>query len=377
MNKHSIDHRLAQSLEQRMASNTLRKLTLDRAPIDFYSNDYLGIATYGLARPYGNRPGEPLRPGSSGSRLLSGNYKAIEELEEYAASFHNTEAALVFNSGYDANLGLLGCIASKEAAVLYDELCHASILDGIRLSNAGTKLRFAHNDLNDLEKKLEPLAGSPVVVVAESVYSMDGDWAPLSELARLATRYDAMLIIDEAHATGVWGERGAGLVQHMKLEKQVYARIHTFGKAMGGHGAAVVGSHLLKQYLINFARSFIYTTALPPHTVNFVRQVYEYFSSPSFSNKPLHDLIDYFNRRMEKSSLPGWKKNCSAIQSLVIGDPAKAKAAAAAAVTSGMQVNGIVHPSVAKGTERLRICLHSFNTSQQVDDLIRVLEKNV
>ena len=125
MSDHPIDQRLAQSLEHRIASHSLRKLTLERAPVDFYSNDYLGIATFGLAPPYGNEPKEMQRPGSSGSRLLSGNYKAIEELEECAASFHNTEAALVFNSGYDANLGLLACIASKESAILFDELCHA------------------------------------------------------------------------------------------------------------------------------------------------------------------------------------------------------------------------------------------------------------
>ena len=372
-----MDHRLAKSLEQRMASHNLRKLTLDRAPVDFYSNDYLGIATYGLAKPFGDSPHYAARPGSSGSRLLSGNYEAIEELEECAAAFHNTKAALVFNSGYDANLGLLACIASKESGILFDELCHASILDGIRLSYAGTKLKFAHNDVNDLEKKLQQLGDVPAIIIAESVYSMDGDWAPLQELAQLALRYDATLIIDEAHATGVWGDHGKGLVQHLKLEKEVYARIHTFGKAMGGHGAVVVGSELLKQYLINFARSFIYTTALPPHTVNFVRKVYEYFDSPSFSNKALHDLILHFNKRLEKGPLPGWKKNCSAIQSVVIGDPLKAKEVAAAAVKEGMQVNAIVYPSVAKGSERLRICLHSFNTSRQVDDLIQVLEKSI
>src|SRR5258706_3705177 len=218
-----MDDRLSQSLERRIASHSLRTLSLDRAPVDFYSNDYLGIATYGLPLPYGESPTEVQKPGSSGSRLLSGNYKAIEELEEYAAAFHNTEAALVFNSGYDANLGLLACIASKESGILYDELCHASILDGIRLSYAGTKLKFLHNDLNDLENKLQQLAGAPAIVIAESVYSMDGDWAPLQELAQLAVRYDATLIIDEAHATGVCGEHGEGLIQHLKLEKLVYA----------------------------------------------------------------------------------------------------------------------------------------------------------
>src|SRR5258708_2970364 len=275
-----MDDRLSQSVERRIASHSLRTLSLDRAPVDFYSNDYLGIATYGLPLPYGESPTEVQRPGSSGSRLWYGNYQALEELEEYAADFHSTEAALVFNSGYDANLGLLACIASKESGILYDELCHASILDGIRLSYAGTKLKFAHNDLNDLERKLRRLGGRSILIVGESVYCMEGDWAPLQELVQLASRYDAKLIIDEAHATGIWGDHGKGLVQHLKLEKEVYARIHTFGKAMGGHGAAVVGSPILKEYPINFARSFFYTIAFPPPTRSFLRHVYQSFPPP-------------------------------------------------------------------------------------------------
>ncbi len=371
-----VDGHLSHSLEQRIATHTLRRLSLDRAPVDFFSNDYLGIATNGLPAEY-RTDNAATGAGSSGSRLLSGNYQAIEDLESYVAAFHAAEAALIFNSGYDANLGLLASIATRECTVLYDQLCHASILDGIRLGRSDKKVRFRHNDLNDLEDKLLRAAEGPRVVVVESIYSMDGDWAPLQAITELAERHRAMLIVDEAHATGVWGDNGEGLVQHLGLEKKVYARVHTFGKAVGGHGAAVVGPQLLKQYLINFARSFIYTTALPPPAIHHVRNVYEYFSSPSFSNVPLHILMNHFTSRRDRSSLEGWKKNDSAIQSLVVGDPVKAKRAAAAVVNAGQQVNAIVHPTVAKGTERLRICIHSFNTTAQIDTLIDLLESNL
>jgi 8-amino-7-oxononanoate synthase len=366
-NKH-----LSQKLKDRLSSNSLRSLSADRAAIDFYSNDYLGFATQGLPQGFPHEtPG--LSQGSSGSRLLSGNSKEVMVLEEYIADFHQTESALIFNSGYDANLGVLACLAPPEAAIVYDELCHASILDGIKLSKAGSKIRFKHNDLEDLEEKLREQA-RPALLVVESVYSMDGDQAPLQELTLLAKRFGASLIVDEAHATGVWGNHGQGLVQHLNLEEEVDVRIHTFGKALGGHGAVVVGSRMLKEYLTNFARSFIYTTALPPVSIDYIRRVYEFMRGSMFSNKTLHETISYFNQRAQLIDLPGWREQNSAIQALVLGDPAKAKEASSTAVLAGMQVNAIVYPSVARGSERLRICLHTFNTRSEMDGLLEVLE---
>ena len=213
--------------------------------------------------------------GSGGSRLLAGNYPLIEKLEKSIASFHDAEAGLIFNSGYDANIGLLSCIALKEDTILYDQLIHASLRDGIRLGYAQS-FSFEHNNPASLELRLKQAAGT-VYVVTESLFSMDGDLAPLQEMAALCEQYNAKLIVDEAHATGIVGEHGEGLVQHLQLQSKCFARIHTFGKALGVHGAIVLGSSFLRSYLINFSRPFIYTTALPPCTVQHIAEAYKLF----------------------------------------------------------------------------------------------------
>ena len=189
------------------------------------------------------------------------------------ADFHKAESGLIFNSGYDANLGLFSCIAKKEDTLICDELIHASIIDGCRLSYAN-RFRFAHNDVEDLEDKLRRSKGN-IFVAVESVYSMDGDMAPLKEIAAVCKKYNASLIVDEAHATGLFGDQGRGLVSQHGLEQEVFARVHTFGKALGCHGAVILGSETLRNYLVNFARSFIFTTALPVHSLIAVKCAYE------------------------------------------------------------------------------------------------------
>ncbi len=370
----SVDQYLARKLNERAVAGNLRQLDNYRAPIDFYSNDYLGFATLGiLSAQMQPLAGTGQATGSTGSRLLSGNSCEAEILENTIAAFHKSEAALLFNSGYDANVGLLASIAGKDAVVLTDELCHASIIDGVRMSLCTKKYKFRHNDADDLERKLKRCQGmGPMVVVTESVYSMDGDMAPLTYVARLCEEYDARLIVDEAHATGVIGAHGEGLVCQAGLADKVFARVHTFGKALGCHGAAVVGSHLLKQYLINFARSFIYTTALPGHSIHAIQCAYEYMSGHSFSNEPLHELIAYF--RSKVSSNDGWKESPSQIQALIVGDNERCKQIAAKVQRAGMQVNAILRPTVGPGMERLRVCLHSFNTKEQVDLLFENLQ---
>ncbi len=244
---------LIKKIEERKSAGSLRQLKLVRGMVDFCSNDYLGLASL---LKVGN-PG--LQLGSTGSRLLAGNYPLIEEVEMEIAEFHQSEAGLIFNSGYDANVGLLSCVAQKNDTIIYDSLSHASIRDGVRLSFAQS-WAFNHNDLVDLEKKLQ-LATGQLFVVTESVFSMDGDKAPLVEIVELCKTYKAALVVDEAHATGIIGDKGAGLVQAMGLQQHCLARVHTFGKALGCHGAIVLGSKILRTYLINFARSLIYTTA--------------------------------------------------------------------------------------------------------------------
>ncbi len=372
-----VEQYLANKLNEREEAGNLRRLTTNRAAVDLYSNDYLGLATTGLLGELMHpMPGERNATGSTGSRLLSGNSTRAETLEHTIAAFHKAEAALLFNSGYDANVGLLACIAGRETTILYDELCHASIIDGVRLSQCRHRYKFRHNDLDDLSAKLKKYKEEgQVIVVVESVYSMDGDMAPLAEIVALCEADNAQLIVDEAHATGVFGSRGEGLVCALELQDKVFARVHTFGKALGCHGAAVVGSALLKQYLINFARSFIYTTALPGHSLHAIHCAYQYLSSHSFSNKALHDLITYFRECVAVSSFGGWKDSQSPIQALVTGDNNKSKDFAARLQQAGLQVSPILHPTVPLGMERLRVCLHTFNTREQADTLFAILSE--
>ncbi len=364
-----VEQHLTAKLAERTEAGNLRRLQVHGEGIDFYSNDYLGIVTNNILQD-GSLAIQ--QTGSTGSRLISGNNKQVEELEATIAAFHKVEAALIFNSGYDANTGLLTSIANRDTIFLYDELCHASIIDGIRHSLCKQKYKFAHNDLNELQSLLEKHTGT-IIVVTESVYSMDGDTAPLTEMATLCEKHGAQLIVDEAHATGVIGSHGEGLVCALGLQDRVFARVHTFGKALGCHGAAVVGSSVLKQYLINFARTFIYTTALPPLTIHTISRAYNYLSNNDFTNQPLHDIIGYFRTSVEQEGIMGLKESNTPIQALVTGGNEHTCQLATRLQQSGLLVNPIFHPTVPLGMERLRICLHSFNTKEQVDLLIKHL----
>lgn len=368
-----VEQLLQHKLAERANAGNLRQLSLNKASVDFYSNDYLGLATLGYKTDAYSHSSRYLMSGSTGSRLLSGNSPEAEALEKTIADFHRAQSALLFNSGYDANTGLIPCITDRHTTILCDELCHASILDGIRLSQSSKRYKFRHNNIEDLAKKLKKFQDGTVVVIVESVYSMDGDTAPLGEITTLCNDHNAQLIVDEAHATGVFGEKGEGLVCAMGLEDRVFARVHTFGKALGCHGAAVVGSDLLKQYLINFARPFIYTTALPMHSVCAIYNAYRYLSSAEFNNQSLRELITYFRTKILKAGGSGWLNSESAIQAMIIGDNMRCRSIAGKVQHAGFQVNPILYPTVSKGSERLRICLHTFNTTEQIDGLFEVI----
>src|SRR5258706_5683391 len=288
---------LHKKLNERKEQNSFRQLRLpDPGMIDFCSNDYLGIVKNGLLGTYHySERGHTY--GSTGLRLLTGNFKLIEDTEKFIASFQSSEAALIFNSGYDANVGLLSSVPQRGDAILYDYLSHASIRDGIRLSFARS-FSFQHNDLNDLENKLKRLTGN-IFVVTESVFSMDGDICPLKELVVLCEKYNAHLIIDEAHATGVIGKKGEGLVQMLALESNCFARVHTFGKACGAHGAVVLGSNDLRDYLINFARSFVFSTSLPEQAIAHIKDSYELFPEMRKEREKLRKLISYFEQKTQ------------------------------------------------------------------------------
>ncbi|MDR6782526.1 8-amino-7-oxononanoate synthase [Pedobacter africanus] len=362
-------------LQQRADKGILRKLSSATFQADFSSNDYLG---FGRSAELNAKTEQILalipahQNGSGGSRLLSGNHWFTEETEQHIAAFHQAPAALLFNSGYDANLGLLSSLGQRGDTIIADELIHASLIDGARLSNAN-RYTFKHNDLNSLEAKLK-LAKGNSYVVTESVFSMDGDTAPLTEISKLCKTYQANLIVDEAHALGIYGKHGAGLVQQRPdLEKDIFARVVTFGKALGCHGAAVLGSVNLKAYLINFARSFIYTTAAPIHTIANIRSAYQLLEQTDYTSL-IREKINCYQNLIGKAALNNIPST-SAIHTVIYPDSHTAKKAAATLQEKGLDVRAILSPTVAEGKERLRICLHTFNTETEIQTLVKELIK--
>lgn len=372
----AFENRLKASLEKRKEQGLYRTLKAPSGLIDFCSNDYLGFSrSEELKQRIANFNIDDYQRlnGSTGSRLISGNYAFAEQLEKEIAVFHNAESGLIFNSGYDANVGLISAIGRKTETILYDELIHASVHDGMRMSKA-TCILFKHNDTTDLESKLQSADGNLIIVV-ESVYSMDGDFAPLAELVELCKKYDARLIVDEAHAVGVFGKNGAGRVVELGLEKDVFARVITFGKALGCHGAIVLGDELLRDYLINFARSFVYTTAMPIHGLISVKCAYDMLSVDN--NKTLYtsELYNYFKQSVKLTSELSLIKSESQIQSVIVPGNDRARQFAAQVQADGFDVKPLVSPTVPVGTERVRVCIHTFNTQEEIDGLVSSMAK--
>lgn len=367
--------KLTNKLSKRIKESTLRSLPMENDLVDFSSNDYLGLAR--------NRNLEPKAQnnGATGSRLLTGNHSLYEELETFLASHHKAEAALVFNSGYDANVGFFSSVPQRGDIVLYDELVHASIRDGIQMSHA-KGIKFAHNDLRDLERKLISLRTDSgreieIYVVTESVFSMDGDTPNLNALATFCAENNCYLVVDEAHATGIFGN-GSDLISELGLEAKVFARIITFGKAIGCHGAAILGSKELETYLVNFARSLIYTTALPPHSVAAIISAYDCLQKEG--NKILSELfqnIDYFKQEIERLRISDmFIPSNSAIQCATIPGNKQVKYVAKQLQGAGFNVKPILSPTVKQGEERLRFCLHAFNTKLEISTVLQMLKTN-
>ncbi|AHJ97169.1 aminotransferase class I/II-fold pyridoxal phosphate-dependent enzyme [Hymenobacter swuensis] len=371
----SLHERLAAELAKREAAGTRRRLPALPAPglVDFSSNDYLGLSRHPQVRAAVQAAAQ-LPAGSTGSRLLTGNSAAAEALETHLASFHHAEAALLFNSGYAANLGFFAAVPKRGDTILYDEASHASVKDGIRGSFA-TAWSFRHNDVADLRRKLARATGS-VFVAVEALYSMDGDVAPLLELAAVCQAEGLYLVVDEAHANGLYGPQGEGLVVEMGLEDAVFARILTFGKALGSQGAAVAGSAVLRDYLLSFSRPFIYTTALSPLTVAALTAAYAVLPYLNPKRARLFALSDYLKARL--NAVPGLHVPAEShvihpVFFTTSPGPAHVRAVATAAQAAGFDVRAIVSPTVPLGTERLRLIIHSYNTEAEIDELARVL----
>ena len=378
-----LPKKLQDKIDARARDSSLRSLGFRQDLIDFSSNDYLGFSR---SKEIYNKACSILKQhnyqanGATGSRLLTANHPLYLDTEKQIATFHKTPSALIFNSGYDANIGFFSSVPQRGDVILYDALCHASIRDGIAMSHTKA-YKFAHNNLQALEALLEAQnssskTGPEIYVVTEAVFSMDGDRPALKELANLCKKYSAYLIVDQAHATGVIGPKGKGLVQELALEDLVFARIVTFGKALGCHGAAVLGSCELKSYLINFARSFIYTTALPPHTLATIGAAYRELEHNSDAIKKLQDNISTLQKSILDAQLtPHFIPSQSAIHCCVIKGNKATKDVAALLQQNKFDVKAILSPTVPKGQERLRICLHSYNKKEDIKALVALLKE--
>ena len=352
---------LKEKLNKREKDGELRKLDDFSDFADFFSNDYLGLSKQTF-------PITSKLEGSTGSRLISGNSNYTEEVEQYIAAFFGYDSGLIFNSGYDANLGIYSSVPQRGDTVIYDELCHASIRDGLRL-NFANKKSFKHNDAQDLERLLNNNSGQ-VYVAVESVYSMHGDEAPLGEISQLCKKYHALLILDEAHSAGVFGNQGKGLSE--EIDDDVFIKLVTFGKAYGSHGAIALCSDDTRVFLYNFARSFIYTTAIPGSTIERLKNVVDYAAKADDERKILSNNLDYFEKEM-KFRNPEFTSNRSPVQTVSYPSISELKKRVKTANDAKIALKAILPPTVPEGQERIRICIHSYNTKEEINRLIEVL----
>jgi 8-amino-7-oxononanoate synthase len=380
----SLNGRWSAVLDDLRTQNRFRVLRV-AAGIDFTSNDYLG---YGAGRrslksngpasledlldpPYG------AQTSGTSSRLLRGHHSLWDEVESALATWHRAEAVLMMTSGYAANEGLLATAIEPGDWVAADELVHASIIDGLRLARP-QKFRFRHNDLNHLEDGLKAAASKSSgerFVVTESLFSMDGDLAPLVAMTKLAERYGAYVIIDEAHSTGCYGPGGSGCVDAAGLRERVLATVHTGGKALGVTGAYICGSRLLKDYLVNKCRHLIYTTALPPAVAQWWLDVPARVSADNKGRSRLHDNAAGFRSALADYGEPA--AGGEYVVPVILGDDGSAVAAAARLAEQGFDVRAIRPPSVPPSTARLRISIHADHDRETLTRLAAAVAEAV
>ncbi len=378
----NLPGKLGRKLQERKDQNAFRQLRAGTGLIDFVSNDYLGLSgeeevLKGALKLLEAAGG--LRNGSTGSRLLSGNSQMYSKTEAALAHYYQSEDCLIFNSGYDANLGLFSSILQRGDLIFYDEYAHASMRDGIRMG-LGKSYKYKHNDLSDLRdqittqlKKIGP--ETTLYVATEAVFSMDGDQPDLDPLLKLCEEFDCKLILDEAHVVN-----GTGMISDLEQfglsEQVILARVVTFGKAMGVQGAGILCGKELKSYLVNFARSFIYTTALPPVSVASILYVCKEMNQKLLIERK-EDLlgnIRFFLEELERLGLENrFIPSKSAIHSCLIPGNTEVKEVSAVLGRRGFDVRPILAPTVPAGMERLRFCLHSFNSHDEIREVLTIL----
>ncbi|WP_435623748.1 aminotransferase class I/II-fold pyridoxal phosphate-dependent enzyme [Flagellimonas sp.] len=377
--------KLEKKLQKRRVENAFRELPQKQDLVDFSSNDYLGLARCERIAESAQKLLEQSKikqHGATGSRLLTGNHPLYYDLETHLSDYYASESAVVFNSGYDANIGLFSSVPQKGDFVFYDELIHASIREGILMSNAKS-YKFDHNDLESLKSKIKNSLSAEVrnpntevYIVTESVFSMDGDTPNLKEFAAFCGEQNFHLIVDEAHAVGVFGK---GLVEEFGTSDAVFAKIITFGKALGCHGAAILGGKGLKEYLVNFARSLIYTTALPPHALALILESYAFLDeNGSKRREQLRANIEFFKAEIQRLNLAdSFIPSDSAIHCMLVQGNEKVKKLSKTLNQKGYDVMPILSPTVKIGEERLRFCLHSFNTKKEIENVLKTIREHL
>jgi 8-amino-7-oxononanoate synthase len=370
MTPRTTQDRMARELDALREQSQFRTLDFP-AGVNLCSNDYLGLASDPrLKQAVIDAIARAARVGSTGSRLLSGNSLEWEQLESNFAEFAGTEAALYFGSGYAANVGLLSCVAKPGDVIFSDALNHASLIDGIRLSGAA-KIIYPHADLQFLERALREHADAvgSRFVVTESVFSMEGDVVPLGELLGLARKYGAELILDEAHATGVCGPRGHGVAAEHRCEREVLAILHTCGKALASAGAFVCGGNTLKSYLVNHARTFVFSTAMPPYLAGQIQAALNLAREAESERSHLRTIASALRDKLARVGL-----NCGIsrthIVPIMMGTNEMALHVARELQRSGFGVKAIRPPTVAPGTARIRISLTAKITMEDICRLV-------
>lgn len=345
--------------------------------IDFSTNDYLGIAARKELQEYflGLHSTSQIPMSASASRLLAATQTRHDSLETYLSHLYDDKSVLLFNSGYHANVGLLSALADRHSLVISDRLVHASIIDGIQLSRAAHH-RFRHNDYDHLEKILSQKATSHtnIIVAVESIYSMDGDKCDIERLLEIKRKFPQILLyIDEAHAFGVRGDLGLGFAKSSSDFSSIDIVVGTFGKAGASVGAFAVMSPTLRHFAVNTARSFIFSTALPPLNIAWTQFIVERLATMDRERIHLMRLSQHLHQRL--SDLTGKETPISHIQPVIIGDSAKAVEISRELIKRGLKVLPIRKPTVPAGTERLRISLSAAHTLAQVDQLVDALKE--
>ena len=381
---HSLEHTLQQRLAERRALSRYRVRPTVQSPqtpeiqVDgrrltaFCSNDYLGLATHPKVIEAFQQAANRYGVGSGASHLVCGHSEEHHKLEEELAEFTGRERALLFSTGYMANLGAVNALIGRGDAVFEDRLNHASLLDAGLLSGARFQ-RFRHNDVAHLREQLQTSDARHKLILVDGVFSMDGDLAPLPELAQLAQEFDAWLMVDDAHGVGCLGATGGGCLEHFGLsEKQVPILMGTLGKAFGSFGAFVAGSETLIESLIQFARPYIYTTALPPAVAAATRAALRLVREEGERRVHLQNLVQRFRTGAQSLGLELWP-SVSAIQPIIVGDDARALRLTEALRQRGFWISAIRPPTVPEGTARLRVTLSAAHTEAQVDALLEAL----